>query len=114
MSSKTSKMEVDSQSEQKSSNNRAGYGVSRVPKQADKAVKYVVDLYNSRNIGNPIDLSFNALIMVIIRIYDSIKRDKEFSGGYNEAARVIRRHLYNHLNLCILYKEDSEKDDGNA
>lgn len=48
--------------------------------------------------------------MIIIRLHDSVRSDPKFVGGYNEMASVIRRHLFNHLNLGILYKEEVDED----
>ena len=90
-------------------NNPVGFW-PRPPKRADKAIKYLVSMYNERNKSQEIDLSLTAFIMIVIRLYDSVKKDPSFTGGYNEAAKLIRRHLFNHLNLCVLYKDDGQDD----
>ena len=83
---------------------------SKPPKKADKAIRYLVDKFNERNPGQQIDLSLNAFIMIVIRLHDSVRNDPNFTGGYNEMAKVIRRHLFNRLNLCVIYKDDEDTD----
>lgn len=92
-------------------NNPVGSASQKPSKKADKAIRNLIETYNSRNSGQQVDPSLTALIMVIIRLHDSVRSDPNFRGGYNELARVVRRHLFNHLNLSVLYKDEGSDID---